>query len=88
MFYIYFALSLKNDKVYVGKTDKNPEQRVEEHNQGKNNWTKSNRPFKLIYYESYFCKKDATNRENFYKTGFGKQIKKLIVNFVKGNLGR
>lgn len=55
------------------------EKRLLQHNLGTNKWTKSNGPFKLIYYESYVCKKDAILREKFYKSGIGKQIKKLIL---------
>lgn len=79
MFYVYFAKSLKNGKIYVGSTTKDPNVRVKEHNQGNNKWTKSNRPLKLIYYESFICKDDALSRERFYKTGMGKRIKKAII---------
>ncbi len=79
MYYVYFAKSLKNNKVYVGVTNKDPKIRVKEHNDGSNCWTQHNKPFKLIYYERYYCKKDAYARENFYKTGFGNKNKKLIV---------
>jgi len=79
MFYVYFLLSNKNKKVYVGVTSKEPSIRLLEHNEGCNHWTRHNRPFKLIYYEEYFCKKDVVLREKFYKMGFGKKIKKIIV---------
>lgn len=78
MYTVYFAQSLANNKIYVGFTGKLPEDRVKEHNSGKNVWSKRNGPFRLIYYEKYYCKKDARNREKFYKTGFGKQIKYKI----------
>ena len=78
MFYVYFLLSLKNNKVYIGLTDKDPNLRLEEHNQGSNRWTSLHRPLKLIYYEKYFCKLDAQARERFYKSGFGRQIKYII----------
>lgn len=81
--YIYFLESLKNNKVYVGRTDKSPEHRVEQHNKGTNTWTKANGPFKLLYYEVYSCNKDAVLRERFYKTGFGKRIKKLIADDIR-----
>src|SRR3989344_1001737 len=76
MFYVYFLRSISNGKVYVEKTSKEPVERLKEHNSGKNHWTKANRPFKLIYYEQYVCKEDAAKREPFYKTGFGKKVKK------------
>lgn len=83
MFYVYFALSLKNEKVYAGRTAKLPEERVSEHNKGGNAWTRNNRPFQLIYYESYSCLEDARAREKFYKTGFGKQLKKVIAELAR-----
>ena len=79
MFSIYFAKSLKNNKIYVGRTEKSPQIRVEEHNKGSNVWSKQNGPFKLVYFETYFCKVDAVKRELFYKSGIGKRIKKAIV---------
>lgn len=79
MYCIYFAKSLKNNKVYVGYSQKKPEARIVEHNQHSNKWTTNNGPFKLMYYETYLCKEDAQAREKFYKTGIGKRIKKAIV---------
>lgn len=79
MFYIYFARSLKNAKVYVGFSGKDPKMRVREHNSGSSGWSSANKPLKLIYFEKYYCEIDARQRERFYKTGFGKNIKKLII---------
>ncbi|QQG44325.1 MAG: GIY-YIG nuclease family protein [Candidatus Roizmanbacteria bacterium] len=85
MFFVYFIQSIKNNKVYVGKTSKDPTIRLKEHNSGSNTWSRNNGPFTLIYYEKYHCDKDAISRELFYKTGFGKNIKKLIVDYMKNN---
>jgi len=79
MYSVYFAKSLKNGKTYVGYTEKDPTERIKEHNQGSNKWSKQNGPFTLIYYEKYFCEKDARLREDFYKSGVGKRIKKAII---------
>lgn len=79
MYHIYFAKSLKNRKIYVGFTSKDPKDRVVEHNQGSNTWSKNNGPFKLVYYDTFVCKEDALQREKFFKTGIGKKIKKAIV---------
>ena len=79
MYFVYFLKSQKNEKVYVGCTSKEPLDRLKEHNTNSNKFTKANKPFKLIYYEKYYCKKDALQREHFYKTGFGKKIKKVII---------
>ena len=85
MFYTYFAKSLKNNKIYVGVTEKPPQDRIIDHNSGSNKWSKQNGPLKLIYYESYYCKKDALNREKFYKSGFGRKIRDIIVDFLENN---
>ena len=78
MYHIYFAKSIKNGKVYVGRTSKKPEARIVEHNNGSNKWTRVNGPFKLIYFESFKCKEDLIERETFYKTGIGKRVKTAI----------
>ena len=79
MYHVYFAKSLKNGKIYVGSTSKNPRLRVREHNFGANKWSKQNKPLKLLYYESFVCREDASRREKFYKTGIGKKIKYAII---------
>ena len=79
MHFVYFLKSKKNNKVYVGFTSKDTGKRLEEHNTGSNKWTKHNGPFELVYYESYYCKQDAVHREQFFKSGVGKRIKKIIV---------
>jgi len=82
MHYVYFLKSNKNEKIYVGFTSKSPKVRLREHNSGSSKWSKNNGSFRLIYFEEYFCKKDARKRELFYKTGFGKKIKQSIVSVL------
>ena len=82
MYYVYFIKSFKTEKVYVGYTSKDPKERLKEHNKGSNKWSRQHRPLSLIYYESFVCKEDAKLREDFYKTGFGKKIKKSIIEAV------
>lgn len=82
MYYLYFARSLKNQKIYVGTTQKDPEVRIKEHNMGSNSWSKNNLPLELLYFEMYHCKRDAQERERFYKSGFGRQIKRCIIESV------
>ena len=85
-YYVYFAESSLNKKIYTGFTSKDPKQRVREHNTGSNKFTRNNGPFTLIYYEKYICKLDALNREKFYKIGFGKQIRNLVVKYIKSGV--
>ncbi|MFA4827182.1 MAG: GIY-YIG nuclease family protein [Candidatus Shapirobacteria bacterium] len=79
MYYVYFLKSQKNGKVYVGSTGQSPAVRLEQHNRGRNKFTKENRPFVLLYFEKYLCREDATLREKFYKTGFGREIRNIII---------
>lgn len=53
--------------------------RLKEHNFGTNKWTRANKPFSLVYYESFYCKQDALHREKFFKSGVGSRIKKIII---------
>lgn len=86
MYYVYILKSLKNSKSYVGVTSREVNIRLKEHNLGSNKWTNQNGPFILKYYESFYCKEDAVHREFFYKSGIGKQLKKLIVeSFTTGS---
>ncbi len=79
MYFIYFAKSIKNKKVYVGFTSKKPEERIKEHNLGSNKWSSGNGPFKLIYFEYFICEQDARYKERYYKTGVGKRVKYAII---------
>lgn len=83
MYYTYFIKSVKNGKVYVGSTSNTPQIRLEQHNKGTSPYTKANRPFELVYYEEYSCLTDARKREHYYKTGLGKQIKLIIVEYIE-----
>jgi len=82
MYFVYFLQSKLNRKVYVGLTGLLPQTRLEQHNLGSNQWTRSNGPFELAYYETYSCIDDARQREAFYKSGFGRQIRDAILSVV------
>ena len=87
MYNVYFAKSLKNWKIYVGRTVKEPILRVKEHNSSANQWSKTNKPFELKYFEQYICNKDAVRREKFYKSGIGRKIKKAIAGCMHSSVG-
>ena len=70
-YYVYVLRSIRNSKQYIGSTAKNPEMRLIEHNTGANTWTKQNRPFTLIYSETFSSRTEARKRENFLKSGQG-----------------
>lgn len=83
MFYVYILKSTKDNKLYSGYTS-DLRQRVIYHNQGKVESTKNRKPFKLIYYEAYSHQQDATAREKYFKTQWGRSyLKKVLRNYFK-----
>lgn len=76
MYYTYILQSLKNNRLYVGSTG-DLKRRFKEHNIGiGGEYTKKNRPFKIIFYEAYTRKEDAEKSERFFKTGYGREVLK------------
>lgn len=83
MYYVYILESLKDQKLYVGYTN-NLKRRFKEHNNGKIAVTRDREPFKLIYYEAYLNQQDATSKEKYLKTGWGRtHLKKVLKNYWK-----
>jgi len=81
MYYIYVLRSLKDKKLYSGYSS-NLKKRFEDHNNGKVPITKNRIPFELIYYEAYKNQQDATSREKFFKTQWGRNyIRRALKNY-------
>jgi len=74
VFTVYVLRSTKNCKKYVGFTSKTAKQRLFEHNNRCNKWTRDNKPFILLYEEHYQTKKEAQLRERFLKSGQGRKF--------------
>ena len=70
-YYIYILESEKDGKKYTGFTSNLPS-RIEAHNKGQVPSTKHRLPMKLIYFEGCLSKEDATRREKYLKTHYGK----------------
>jgi putative endonuclease len=84
MYYIYILQSLKDKNFYVGYT-KDLDQRIEQHNSGLVTSTKSRRPLQLVYFEACINQQDATHREKYLKTSWGKRyIKSRLHNYLTG----
>ena|GEM_PF-371525 len=66
MYYVYLLQSLKDSKLYIGRTD-NLINRLEEHNRGNVQSTKYRRQLELIYYEAYRNREDSKGRERGLK---------------------
>ncbi len=57
--------------------------RIEEHNAGRVESTKNRRPLNLVYWEGCLNRQDATRREKYLKTAWGKRyIKNRLKNYL------
>jgi len=82
MYYIYILKSLKDNKLYSGYTA-DLRARLLEYNKGRVESTKHRKPFELIYYEAYLHQQDATPREKFFKTQWGRNyLKRTLKNYL------
>ena len=71
--YVYVLESEKDGEFYVGYT-MDVQKRVQEHNDGQVRSTKWRLPMKLIYWEGCINRQDATRREKYLKTAWGKRF--------------
>jgi len=84
MHYVYILKSKKDQQFYTGYTH-DLEKRLKLHNEGKVYSTKNRFPFELVYYEGCINQQDATHRENYLKTAWGKRyIKNRLKNYLTG----
>ena len=85
-YYVYILKSLKDNKFYTGYT-KNLKLRFEQHNKGLVTSTKNRRPLELIYFEGCINQQDATHREKYLKTFYGKMfIKNRLKNYLNNEI--
>ena len=71
-YYTYVLLSKKDNNFYTGYTD-DLRRRLKKHNSGQVESTKFRRPLELIYFEGCRNKGDASHREKYLKTTYGKR---------------
>lgn len=84
MFYVYVLQSIVDGNFYVGFT-KDLKNRFLLHNSGKIDSTKNRKPLKIVYCECCVNRDDATHREKYLKTSWGKRyIKNRIKNYLTG----
>ena len=83
-YYVYVLQSLKDNDFYTGYTT-DLEKRALSHNEGKVFSTKNRVPLRLIYWEVCLNQQDATKREKYLKTAWGKRyIKNRLKNYLTG----
>ena len=87
MYKVYLLHSLKDkDKSYVGLTIKEIDKRIEEHNKGLSQYTKTLRPWRLVYKEVVYRRTCAEKREQFLKSGVGYQLRRHLLKFKNSSL--
>ncbi|MBI3307106.1 MAG: GIY-YIG nuclease family protein [Candidatus Omnitrophica bacterium] len=78
MFCTYVLRSKKDNKLYIGHTQ-DLEKRLEEHNAGLVQSTKSRIPFVLVHFEKFATRSEARWQERKWKTAWGhKQLAKFL----------
>ncbi|MBF8248525.1 MAG: GIY-YIG nuclease superfamily protein [Bacteroidetes bacterium] len=83
-YYVYVIRSQKDMMFYTGYTS-NLRSRLEEHNKGFVNATKRRIPFVLVYWEGCRHRQDATRREKYLKSSWGKRyLKSRLRNYLTG----
>ncbi|NTV41542.1 MAG: GIY-YIG nuclease family protein [Candidatus Moranbacteria bacterium] len=84
MYYVYVLKSKKDGNNYTGYT-KDLKLRFELNKKGKVTCTKDRRPLELVYYEACLNQQDATHREKYLKTYYGKMfLKKRLKSYLTG----
>lgn len=82
MFYVYILQSQKDNSFYIGFTP-DLRNRLIKHNKKQVTSTKDKIPWKIIYYEAYLNRRDATGREKFLKSGSGwRYFKKQLAHYI------
>ena len=76
--FVYVLRSMKDGMFYLGFT-KNLRKRLEDNNSGLVPSTKWRRQFQLVYWEGCLNQTDATRREKYLKSSWGKR-------YIKGRL--
>ncbi len=72
-YFVYVLRSHATGKRYVGSCQDIGE-RLRRHNSGTSKSTKHGIPWVLVFQEAFESRRDALQRERFYKTGRGRNI--------------
>ena len=69
-FYFYVIRSLVDGSYYKGQTNDLTD-RLKRHNEGRSIFTKTKRPWKLVYSEAFATRSEAAKREWYFKSPTG-----------------
>ncbi len=76
--YVYILQSKQDGSYYVGSTQ-DIQERLERHNQGRTKYTKSKRPWELVYSEEHPDRSKAIKREDEIKSRKSRDFIKQLV---------
>ncbi|MDD3080017.1 MAG: GIY-YIG nuclease family protein [Paludibacter sp.] len=79
-FYVYILQSLVDDSYYKGFTE-DIEQRLSRHNRGESRYTRTKKPWQLVYLEELPTKREALIREKQIKRYNSVYLKQLIESY-------
>ena len=83
-YYVYVLKSKKDGNNYVGYTA-DLKKRLDLHEKGQVHSTKNRLPIRLIYFEGCLNQQDATKREKYLKSSWGKRyIKNRLDSYLTG----
>mgnify|MGYP003472204505 CR=1 FL=1 len=83
-FYVYVLFSEKDKMFYTGYTA-DLTKRLELHNKGQVASTKNRLPLTLVYWEGCLNQQDATHREDYLKSTYGKRyLRNRLKNYFTG----
>ena len=83
-YYVYILRSLKDKQFYTGYT-KNIQNRMKSHSDGLVASTMNRIPLELVYWERCLNQQDATQREKYLKTAWGKRyLKNRMKHYLTG----
>lgn len=83
-YYVYVLRSLADNQFYTGYTQ-DLRLRVQQHESGAVRSTTKRLPVELIYYEACRTQSDATRREKYLKSAWGKRyVKSRLADYLTG----
>jgi len=77
-YFVYILKSIKEDTYYVGSTQ-DVNSRLERHNQGRSKYTKTKRPWELVYWEKCRDRAEAMRLEREIKARKSKDYIESLV---------
>ena len=85
-FYYVYVLRSERDRLFYTGYTADIERRLKAHNAGQVQSTASRRPLNLIYWEGCLNQQDATRREKYLKSTWGKRyLKGRLKNYLTGS---